>query len=75
MRPSLELGLDRTQNPRQLLDLIFDTVTGRVRVNPHPKGKQNRGLNRPKLALVSAGARIAMRAFNSQFREPATHRW
>ena len=30
MRPSLELGLDRVRNPRQLFDVNFDAVLGRT---------------------------------------------
>jgi hypothetical protein len=44
MRPSLELGLDRTQNPRQLLDIKFDAVFGRSQLNPHVRGKPARSL-------------------------------
>ena len=74
-RPGLEPGLDRAQNPRQLLDSNFDAVAERIPVEPsHPKDMLDRGLDRLKFALVRAGARIATRALASQFHEPATHR-
>ena len=65
----MELGLI-ARNPGQLLDVNFDTVIGRIAL---VKGKPDRGLDRSKLAR--AGARIAARATNSQFREPTTHGW
>jgi hypothetical protein len=39
------------------------------------KDKPDCNLDQRRLALVRAGARIALPALNSQFRESLTHRW
>jgi hypothetical protein len=44
MRPSLELGLIRAQNPRQYFDVNFDAFFRRIPVKPHVRGKPARSL-------------------------------
>ena len=76
MRPSLELGLIRAQNPRQYFDVNFDAFFRRIPVKPHVRGKPARSLAGASsrsfaLAIETDGA------LSSQFCEPqptATHR-